>query len=44
MVLQLAAGSARAWFSGSPRRLERLSAAGGAVMVGLGLGLALTRR
>ncbi len=40
----LAAGSARAWFGGSPRRLERLTAAGGAVMIALGARLAFTRR
>lgn len=40
----LAAGTARAWFAGSPRRLERLGAAGGVVMIGLGARLAFTRR
>ena len=38
----LAAGTARDWFARSPKRLERLSAAGGTVMVGLGLQLAGT--
>lgn len=40
----LAAGTARDWFARSPRRLERLTAAGGAVMVGLGVRLAVTGR
>jgi threonine/homoserine/homoserine lactone efflux protein len=41
-VWALAAGSARDWFARSPRRVERLSAAGGAMMIGLGGVLALT--
>ncbi len=40
----LAAGTARRWFAGSPRRLERLGGAGGLVMVGLGLSLAFSTR
>jgi len=36
----IAAGSARAWLSASPRRLERLGGAGGVTMIGLGIGLA----
>jgi threonine/homoserine/homoserine lactone efflux protein len=40
----LLAGTAREWFAGSPRRLERLAATGGVVTVGLGLRLALVRR
>jgi threonine/homoserine/homoserine lactone efflux protein len=40
----LAAGTARNWFARSPRRMERMSATGGAVMVGLGLRLALSGR
>lgn len=36
----LAAGSARAWLSASPRRLEVLGGAGGLTMIGLGVGLA----
>jgi threonine/homoserine/homoserine lactone efflux protein len=40
----MAAGTARNWFAGSPRRLERLGAVGGAVMIGLGLQLAVTNR
>ncbi len=41
-VWALAAGSARDWFARSPRRVERLSAAGGGMMIGLGGVLALT--
>jgi threonine/homoserine/homoserine lactone efflux protein len=40
----LAAGTARAWLSGAPHRLERLGGAGGLVIVGLGLRLAVTGR
>ena len=40
----LAAGTARDWFARSPRRMERMSATGGAVMIGLGLRLALSGR
>jgi threonine/homoserine/homoserine lactone efflux protein len=40
----LAAGAARAWLAGSPRRLEAIGGTGGVVMVGLGAGLALTGR
>jgi threonine/homoserine/homoserine lactone efflux protein len=40
----LGAGSARAWLGRSPRRLERLSATGGVMLVGLGVGLAATGR
>ncbi len=43
-VWGLAAGTARQWFVGSPRRLELVGAAGGAAIVGLGVRLALTRR
>lgn len=38
----LAAGTARAWFSTSPRRIGRLRATGGAMMIGLGGVLLLT--
>ncbi|HTX10185.1 MAG TPA: LysE family translocator [Solirubrobacteraceae bacterium] len=38
------AGSARQWFGRSPRRLERMTAAGGAMLVALGFGLAVTSR
>ncbi len=41
-VWAMAAGTARHWFASSPRRLQRLQATGGAVMVGLGLRLAFT--
>ena len=36
----LAAGTARAWLSASPRRLEVLGGAGGLTMIGLGVALA----
>ena len=38
------AGTARAWLSGAPHRLERLGGAGGLVMIGLGTRLAVTGR
>jgi threonine/homoserine/homoserine lactone efflux protein len=38
----LAASRARDWFAREPRRLDRLGAAGGVMMVGLGAGLATT--
>lgn len=34
----LAAGTARDWFAKSPRRIETLSATGGVLMIGLGVG------
>lgn len=37
-----AAGSARDWFARSPKRVERLGATGGVMMIGLGGVLALT--
>jgi threonine/homoserine/homoserine lactone efflux protein len=40
----LLAGSARAWLSGAPHRLERLGGAGGLIMIGLGTRLAITGR
>jgi threonine/homoserine/homoserine lactone efflux protein len=40
----LASGTARAWLGRSPRRLERMSAAGGATMIALGVGLAVSGR
>ncbi len=40
----LAAGTAREWLTRSPRRLESVGATSGAVMIGLGLRLALLRR
>ena len=38
------AGTARAWLSGSPHRLQRLGGAGGLMMIGLGARLAVTGR
>ena len=38
----LAAGSAQSWLRRRPKRLERVGAAGGVVMIGLGVRLALT--
>jgi threonine/homoserine/homoserine lactone efflux protein len=40
----LASGTARHWLGSSARRLERMTAAGGAMLVGLGVFLALTGR
>ena len=40
----LAAGTARAWFARSPRRLELIGGTGGLAMIGLGAALALTGR
>jgi threonine/homoserine/homoserine lactone efflux protein len=40
----IASGTARQWLGSSPRRLERLSGAGGAMLIGLGVGLAVTGR
>ena len=41
-VWALLAGSARTWFARSPKRVERLGATGGVMMIGLGGVLALT--
>jgi threonine/homoserine/homoserine lactone efflux protein len=41
-IWALTAGQARAWFATNPRRMSRLGATGGVLMVGLGGGLALT--
>lgn len=38
----MAAGAARSWFARSPKRIERLSATGGGMMIGLGGILLLT--
>jgi threonine/homoserine/homoserine lactone efflux protein len=38
----LAAGTARGWLAGAPHRLERLGAAGGLAIVGLGVSAAVT--
>jgi threonine/homoserine/homoserine lactone efflux protein len=43
-VWAIGSGSARQWLGGSPHRLERLSAAGGVTLIGLGVGLAATGR
>lgn len=43
-VWALAAGTARTWLSARPHRLERLGGAGGLVIVGLGVRVALTGR
>jgi threonine/homoserine/homoserine lactone efflux protein len=40
----LAAGTARAWLAGSPRRLALIGGAGGLAMIGIGASLALTGR
>jgi len=40
----MVAGTARAWFAASPRRLEVVGGAGGLVMIGIGASLALTGR
>lgn len=41
-VWAFAAGSARAWFANSPRRLATLGGAGGVAIVGLGVTVAVT--
>jgi threonine/homoserine/homoserine lactone efflux protein len=43
-VWAAAAGTARQWFTGSPRRLALIGGAGGLAMIGLGLSLAATGR
>ncbi|HTP22243.1 MAG TPA: LysE family translocator [Solirubrobacteraceae bacterium] len=40
----LASGTAREWLGRAPRRLERMTAGGGAALIALGFGLALTQR
>ena len=40
----VAAGTARAWFARSPRRLALVGGSGGLVMIGIGASLALTGR
>jgi threonine/homoserine/homoserine lactone efflux protein len=40
----IASGTARQWLGSSSRRLERLTGAGGVMLVGLGVGLAVTGR
>ncbi len=41
-IWALTAGSARAWFARSPKRMSRMSAGGGVMMIGLGGVLALS--
>ncbi len=43
-LVATAAGTARQWFARSPNRMRQLSAAGGVMMIGLALALALTGR
>jgi threonine/homoserine/homoserine lactone efflux protein len=43
-IWAVVAGTARAWFARSPRRLERIGGAGGLVIIGIGVRLALTGR
>jgi threonine/homoserine/homoserine lactone efflux protein len=43
-IWALVAGRARDWFARSPRRLERLGAGGGALMIALGLSVAVAGR
>lgn len=43
-IWAMIAGTARDWFARSPRRLEAIGGAGGVVMMGLGVQLALTGR
>lgn len=43
-VWAFAAGSAREWFAGSPRRMAAVGGAGGLVMIGLGVSIAATGR
>jgi len=43
-IWAFASGTAREWLGNSPRRLERLTAGGGAALIGLGIGLAITGR
>jgi threonine/homoserine/homoserine lactone efflux protein len=40
----IASGTARQWLGRSPRRLERMTGAGGAMLIALGFGLAVTTR
>jgi len=43
-IWALTAGSARAWFARSPKRMSRMSAGGGVMMIGLGGVLAVSGR
>ena len=40
----IASGTARNWLGSSPRRLEAMTGAGGAMLIALGVGLAVTTR
>jgi threonine/homoserine/homoserine lactone efflux protein len=40
----IASGTARQWLGRSPRRLETMTGAGGAMLIALGIGLAVTQR
>jgi threonine/homoserine/homoserine lactone efflux protein len=40
----VASGTARQWLGRSPRRLEAMTGAGGAMLIALGVGLAVTTR
>ena len=40
----IASGTARVWLARSPRRLELIGGAGGLVLIGLGVRLAVTGR
>jgi threonine/homoserine/homoserine lactone efflux protein len=40
----IASGTARGWLGRSSRRLERMTRAGGAMLIALGVGLAVTTR
>jgi threonine/homoserine/homoserine lactone efflux protein len=43
-VWAIASGTAREWLGSSPRRLERMTGAGGVMLIALGFGLAVTSR
>ena len=43
-VWAVSASAARAWFARSPRRMERIGAAGGVAMIGIGARLAVSGR
>jgi threonine/homoserine/homoserine lactone efflux protein len=43
-IWAVAAGGARQWFAGSPRRLALIGGTGGLVMIGLGITIAATGR
>ena len=43
-IWALGASAARTWFAGSPRRLARINAGGGGLIIGLGVHVALSGR